>query len=114
MRISDWSSDVCSSDLRGPADVDARRQERWRRRLWEVACGPTWASPAHALGSWLTSALHQVGPALLAPPIAVAADVDDPAVVQGRKRVVSGKSVAVRVGLGGRRLIKKKKQRTTK
>src|SRR3546814_11544093 len=31
MRISDWSSDVCSSDLIGPADCHARLS---------IACGP--------------------------------------------------------------------------
>src|SRR3546814_2943889 len=34
MRISDWSSDVCSSDLH-----DRRRQHKWRRR---------WAKPQTA------------------------------------------------------------------
>src|SRR3546814_2285598 len=35
MRISDWSSDVCSSDLRAPSDrptiLSAERAVRWRR-----------------------------------------------------------------------------------
>src|SRR3546814_15855942 len=41
MRISDWSSDVCSSDLRA-----ARRATRsgWRRRdgNWRARCGGRW------------------------------------------------------------------------
>src|SRR3546814_8805849 len=36
LRISDWSSDVCSSDLRGPgrygADAYRQRRRRYRRR----------------------------------------------------------------------------------
>src|SRR3546814_9747308 len=39
MRISDWSSDVCSSDLDDRGDVDERRRDR-RRRLWPSAQGP--------------------------------------------------------------------------
>src|SRR3546814_3056046 len=55
MRISDWSSDVCSSDLQlhqagahyrssreraGPPGLNARTrsERRWRRRLWVRAC----------------------------------------------------------------------------
>src|SRR3546814_16953361 len=52
--------------------------------------------------------LQKASPALLAEPIAVTADCDHGAVVD-RKRVVEGKSVYVRVDLGGRRLIKKHK-----
>src|SRR3546814_20572163 len=101
MRISDWSSDVCSSDLNevrdlgqradgalavlgGVADVldvgaDDRREPRGqgvdhRARIVDAQGG-----------------LRHVG---------------------DRKSVVSGKSVSVRVDLGGRRIIKKKKQTT--
>src|SRR3546814_944682 len=35
MRISDWSSDVCSSDLRPRADTATRR--RWRRSPFPIA-----------------------------------------------------------------------------
>src|SRR3546814_18557150 len=35
MRISDWSSDVCSSDLQGSGDVDASRFQR-KRNLLEI------------------------------------------------------------------------------
>src|SRR3546814_13340562 len=75
MRISDWSADVCSSDLRArarrvPSNADRpvarpmrRRWARWRRRR----TGRRGAD---------------------------------------RKSVVYGKSVSVRVDLGGRRIIK--------
>src|SRR3546814_14036413 len=97
MRISDWSSDVCSSDLRpdradlgalGPAGPGGRRGQRGRaalclRRRAAVAAQPDLdlREPADALAD--------------------------------RKSVVSGKSVSVRVDLGGRRIIKNKNNRNT-
>src|SRR3546814_13180483 len=99
MRISDWSSDVCSSDLR------VQRHE--------------------VLGAG--GDVGDVG-------IPVVVDVGEPIAVgarpvplhltsvavrrrrgrlgrwRDRKSVVSGKSVSVRVDLGGRRIIKKKKK----
>src|SRR3546814_4863663 len=82
MRISDWSSDVCSSDLdlssgavpphrrghgcRHPALARSAARRRERRRTRHAQQGD-------------------------------------------RKSVVSGKSVSVRVDTGGRRIIKKKK-----
>src|SRR3546814_8566353 len=65
MRISDWSSDVCSSDL-------------LEHPVPDPALCPAAEAPVHIL------------------PVA------------DRKSVVSGKSVSVRVDLGGRRIIKKK------
>src|SRR3546814_18367614 len=78
MRISDWSSDVCSSDLPGRlaagADRLARHRggmgRRHRRRVPGLAAVPG----GH----------------------------------RDRKSVVLGKSVSVRVDVGGRRIIKKK------
>src|SRR3546814_13317238 len=74
MRISDWSSDVCSSDLLG------RGQREGRVEDLKVA----------VIG-------HAEHAAFGCP-----AELD-------RKSVVSGKSVTVRVDLGGRRIIKIKK-----
>src|SRR3546814_14718116 len=79
MRISDWSSDVCSSDLSGSS------------------------SPAMAP----TSAERSSGFICMNEGTEVAAPVTD------RKSVVKGKSVSVRVDLGGRRIIKKKKDEDT-
>src|SRR3546814_6183574 len=78
MRISDWSSDVCSSDLgrRLFAALVARRQAP-RLRLDRGRQRPALG----ALDGWRRG---------------------------DRKSVVSGKSVSVRVDLGGRRIIKKK------
>src|SRR3546814_8329015 len=76
MRISDWSSDVCSSDL--PAARLAGHQQRPDR-----------------LGAGRTAGLagqQAVDSAVAEPP--------------DRKSVVSGKRVSVRVDLGGRRIMK--------
>src|SRR3546814_19226293 len=97
MHISDWSSDVCSSDLialalgKGPLDVVGLHEGgetsldrlRHRNRLDDIRPG-------------LRQRLAFGG-------------------VRGdRKSVVLGKSVSVRVDLGGRRIIKKKRKNTTR
>src|SRR3546814_15157786 len=100
MRISDWSSDVCSSDL-----LIATRDVRDLHRV----------------------VVHDVGEVIGGEPVRL----EDHEVVEGRvldldrtaeqivhdrradrKSVVEGKSVSVRVDLGGRRIIKKKKHTT--
>src|SRR3546814_19324150 len=79
MRISDWSSDVCSSDLISRSRPC--RSQPWRRRSpGSSSC------PAHRPSAY-------------------------PAQRSEERRV--GKSVSVRVDLGGRRIIKKKKSRHT-
>src|SRR3546814_12600572 len=117
MRISDWSSDVCSSDLHAatilalmkePDEAMAREGDGdiWRRMV-DAALRARWD---------LDAALH--GPAE-APPGGTDEEGDmpinagdmqkkDPASWLDRKSVVYGKSVSVRVDLGGRRIIKKK------
>src|SRR3546814_19524144 len=92
MRISDWSSDVCSSDLcpvrpihpfdRPPGCCDVIQ-------IWGVtlACG--------------VSARFRLRDGMIW--IALRATSQRP----DRKSVVSGKSVSVRVDLGGRRIFKK-------
>src|SRR3546814_15515270 len=93
MRISDWSSDVCSSDLptyircaaQGNHSAMTQRGNPLGQR--RVAHEQALEAAAHAARN--TECTHFVG--------------------QGdRKSVVSGKSVSVRVDLGGRRIIKKK------
>src|SRR3546814_14771591 len=94
MRISDWSSDVCSSDLKmmhGAFFLPCSNMSRTRdaptptnistKSEPEMVKNGTFASPAMARAS---------------------------SVLPDRKSVVSGKSVSVRVDLGGRRIIKKK------
>src|SRR3546814_4836883 len=77
IRISDWSSVVCSSDL--PVHPAALQQSD--HQLHQSVSKPGDGFPAHSAHS--------------------ATDGVD------RKSVVSGKSVSVRVDLGGRRIIKK-------
>src|SRR3546814_14647661 len=81
MRISDWSSDVCSSDLLKTV------REMTRAMLLDRGFGRV--------------EICDDGAPALAFLDALAAD---------RKSVVSGKSVSVRVDLGGRRIIKIKKE----
>src|SRR3546814_16467923 len=100
MRISDWSSDVCSSDLSAA-----------------LITTETTGDPERDLVAFLTSVAANVtspiGQALV---IATLNDSPDPRVREqrtafwrDRKRVVTGKSVSVRVASGGRRIIKQKK-----
>src|SRR3546814_19178322 len=100
MRISDWSSDVCSSDLLphpvgpGAFAMVARVHDD---RVVDLA------------------ALLERPEQLPQPTVDVAQAVviivveAVPALEIDRKSVVSGKGVSVRVDLGGRRIIKKKK-----
>src|SRR3546814_20599711 len=87
MRISDWSSDVCSSDLLPPAlhAGHLRRLRRARRRR------PARPGPAHA-DARLARAQRR-------------------ALRRSEERRV-GKECVRRVDLGGRRNIKKKKKST--
>src|SRR3546814_16438427 len=77
LRISDWSSDVCSSDLES-SDVNKQALEQIRQDLGLDQ--PLIVQ----YGKWVWGA------------------------VRDRKSVVQGKSVSVRVDLGGRRIITKK------
>src|SRR3546814_11138014 len=114
MRISDWSSDVCSSDLRLPVQLSfalqfgdrctiARRFVGIERgRLFPVlqASQGLAQEPLRCLGA---AGRRQVVIDRVAPLVDCPVQVD-------RKSVVVGKSVVVRVGYGGRRIIKKKKK----
>src|SRR3546814_14031609 len=114
MRISDWSSDVCSSDLHVTADA-GRARPSWDRSASTRRTGGPFSSHDPADGSiqWPGSRCRRY-----------AGEGDRSARKQrhrtawriffehragDRKSVVSGKSVSVRVDLGGRRIIKKKK-----
>src|SRR3546814_16459590 len=114
MRISDWSSDVCSSDLGcgragvwGPA-LALAWQDRWCSwRLGLPCCGGRVnAAIGHRRGK---SGEADIEPAP-APPSAPRRDQRiGPGDRRDRKSVVLGKRESVRVDLGGRRFIKKKK-----
>src|SRR3546814_7399713 len=89
MRISDWSSDVCSSDLSAfPADPHL--------------------SACDAPAFWDPAVCPQV--IILGPAIAGirGRPYFDPGHWADRKSVVSGKRVSVRLVLGGSHLLKKK------
>src|SRR3546814_16410359 len=98
MRISDWSSDVCSSDLCKsdcPVNVDMATYKaefmshHYRGRLRPRA--------AYAMGLiwWLSR---------------IASHMTRFTNIVDRKSVEEGKRVSVRVDLGGGRMIKKKSQ----
>src|SRR3546814_19525431 len=101
MRISDWSSDVCSSDLGAGRVAEPRRRcaggaaAGGRHRLTvSVHLGAGLARPWRDIPAAVRR--HQGGQA---PPLQATLD---------RKSGVYGKEVAVRVDLGGRRYINKK------
>src|SRR3546814_17476357 len=113
MRISDWSSDVCSSDLGAGCASFSPDTEMSRGR---APPAPKFFG-AHREGPAVASAILESGgpgdrsvllfrilpkPGCWHRQVIVSTGLD-------RKSVVSGKSVSVRVDLGGRRNIKKKK-----
>src|SRR3546814_16595496 len=96
MRISDWSSDVCSSDLAGHGgavafDVDLGAQEHQFLHVHEAVLEDRLVDDADAFGD----AVHGHELRL---------NVGD------RKSVVSGKSVSVSVDEGGIRIINNNKE----
>src|SRR3546814_12492425 len=111
MRISDWSSDVCSSDL----CVDPTAEDR----MWfpdiagsgnpDAVMKDIWAN--YRDESFITQFLsqHLMRPWKL---FKLLDEEKEPALaVEDWKSVVEGKSVSVRVDRGGRRILKKKKKR---
>src|SRR3546814_20468195 len=107
VRISDWSSDVCSSDRH------ASDRARGRRRLLRLRPRPddgrgrgSIAGARRRQAQDTHRALHGGSPVRrrrgpdARPP--------GPGAGPDRKSVVEGKSVSVRVDLGGRRILKKK------
>src|SRR3546814_17735107 len=111
MRISDWSSDVCSSDLLalvGAAGQDVKKAKQmgdaWRHWTARTSYLP-FARQFGGAAPWGDTIPrgHALWGGIVVWLIATWA--------QDRKSVVSGKSVSVRVGLGGSRYIKKKKHR---
>src|SRR3546814_18818436 len=113
MRISDWISDVCSSDLQFSAArlrLEAERRRRYAAmRIWH----PGGNKMAEANGAEFELKAHEQtynGFISLLKWGAIATAIVT-AIVIDRKSVVSGKSVVVRVDLGCRRIIKKKKKK---
>src|SRR3546814_12200826 len=110
MRISDWSSDVCSSDLLNATDTQlAALQARamdLRTKLsgleGRIVAAPEVEREYQAVTRDLASARAKYDEMLKRQ-----MDAED------RKSVVWGKSVSVSVELGGGRIIKKKKNNNT-
>src|SRR3546814_18061036 len=98
MRISDWSSDVCSSDLIYRALLQTRRD------LGVLILLDTSSSVKDLAPDGRTIQQQQIA---LGWELASTLDAAD------RKSVVSGKSVSVSVDIGGRRIIKKKRNKIT-
>src|SRR3546814_17658125 len=101
MRSSDWSSDVCSSDLQPRfQDGEGRQALRLcgvggcRRRQGPGRLWP-WQGARGSRGDLQGDSFCKEG------------DGSHSAARRDRKSVVSGKSVSVRVDLGGRRIVKK-------
>src|SRR3546814_19861893 len=104
MRISDWSSDVCSSDLRPSlrgAEGDAAIQSGARPPL-DCFARATREFILRACKAVEGLAMTKFLPTSPAPRPSIPASGD-------RKSVVQGKRVSVRVDLGGVRNIKKTK-----
>src|SRR3546814_11688250 len=109
MRISDWSSDVCSSDLL------QGRMPRIDRTGWcalEISrlkpllqAGGVKRSPGRALVVLLVLQLV----ACATGPDGDAANASTITGHEDRKRVLTGRSVSVRVDLGGHSIIKQKR-----
>src|SRR3546814_19494307 len=135
MRISDWSSDVCSSDLKIIAepgialDAITRQQATFTTRdlamfvhrhsdgkdQFDSAMSAVKASPELVgLGQDGKGQERFTSREMIAVEQRLARAADRLAERGGpdRKSVVSGKSVSVRAALGGRGIIKKKKQTT--
>src|SRR3546814_12461463 len=114
MRISDWSADVCSSDLsalnrlHGGFDIDHHALLQPARRM---------GTDSHdfqlTIGGHLTHQRHHLGGADVQADDHLAALHARHVFHQDRKSVVKGKSVSVRVDLGGPRSIKKKTKKKT-
>src|SRR3546814_10923558 len=113
MRISDWSSDVCSSELVTQLleDNPFQRTPRWRG-LYFGGGGPEAAPGGAFIADLFTRFLPGDQP--LAPPRVKgdAGRLTGPALgeaaMRERKSVVWGKEVAVRITPSGPRIIKKK------
>src|SRR3546814_20888967 len=124
MRISDWSSDVCSSDLRLRLLRQGVREWRCHRIRQPIGSIGKMHRAAAIDGEFAGNALirpddktiediagHVGRPAITIPSgrrICNSQPSADRTVMTERKRVVEGKRVSGWIDLGGRRLIKKK------
>src|SRR3546814_20925916 len=97
MRISDWSSDVCSSDLLQQYEVGHHCRQR-----------P--ALPARQFLPTASGALPESRPG---PLVVVSCSVSHRHARTARKRVAEGKGVSVRLDLGGGRILTQQQPHNT-
>src|SRR3546814_16041254 len=118
MRISDWSSDVCSSDLDGSAR-SWLRQDRTQLRnglrsssgqchVVASPCRQSAAGQSHGFRFGYATAVVTQGAAMMQKDASVGGKA--PELGTDRKSGGEGTSVYVRVDPGGRRIIKKKQK----
>src|SRR3546814_15163544 len=101
MRISDWSSDVCSSDL---STLSRQARSGKHRTCGNPGQGTTRIRLQVAMQCAFPKGQECCGVRLQRPKADRASDGED------RQSVVWGKSVSVRVDLGGRRTSQNKKK----
>src|SRR3546814_15111781 len=118
MRISDWSADVCSSDLLARADSYSGLNCSASLQIVSRSVSFSGAAALCAIAEELTQApssaaeQHDHNVLRVSNILRPRENTDkDGRMMLDRKSVVSGKSVSVRVDLGGRRTIKKKPTR---
>src|SRR3546814_19565095 len=99
MRISDWSSDVCSSDLIHRQSSLERFSSKLRLRSYS-SLSQAWTIPEIFNQSSQLGYLAYIRVGIF--------PFEWMEIFSDRKSVVLGKSVSVRVDLGGRRIVKKK------
>src|SRR3546814_20851036 len=108
MRISDWSSDVCSSDLPSLVDDSLAPPGQHVASLFcqhfDPAIPGGWEAHRDAAVATIFDTVEAAAPGFRQSVIGHLALAPE-----DRKSVVSGKSGFVRVDLGGRRILKKKK-----
>src|SRR3546814_12907714 len=126
MRISDWSSDVCSSDLNTPAVIHTRVVPGDRLDITVAAKGGgsenktkfAMLNPSDSIVDWVLEMVPKMGagwcpPGMLGIGIGGTAEqamvMAQESLMEARESVGEGKSVSVRVDLGGPRNIKKTK-----
>src|SRR3546814_13370271 len=104
MRISDWSSDVCSSDLCRIAPIRPLSTRAHVSKTLHLAY-----LPQRCISDFLPPACRRSSRGKKDRPPRPSLPLRADAASSDRKSVVEGKRVSVRVDPGGRRIIKKKK-----